>query len=96
MASDEITFTIEADDGSSDELTVPADMLELLAEEEDESSATVVGDLALISCAQRIHGAVHHGHGEAGEELEAIEEETLDRFEERFGQSFAEMTGHDH
>ena len=96
MTSDETTFTIEGEDGSSDELTVPTEMLDLLAEEDDESTAQIVGDLALISCAQRIHGAVHHGHGEAGEELEAIEEATMDRFEERFGQTFGEMTGHDH
>jgi hypothetical protein len=96
MTSDATTFTIEGDDGSSDELTVPTEMLQLLKEDDDESPAQIVGDLALISCAQRIHGAIHHGHGEAGGELEAIEEATLERFEERFGQTFAEMTGHDH
>jgi hypothetical protein len=50
----------------------------------------------MLSLAQQLHGAVHHGHGEADEALETAESEVMDAFEERFGQSFAEMTGHDH
>jgi len=50
----------------------------------------------MLGFAQQIHGAVHHGHGDTSDELEAVEEATLDRFEERFGQSFGEMTGHSH
>jgi hypothetical protein len=56
----------------------------------------VVGDLAMLGLAQQAHGAVHHGHGEASEELERAESTTMELFEERFGESYAEMTGHDH
>jgi hypothetical protein len=94
MAPETTTVTIEVD-GQSDEFSVPPLLTEALSEE-DESSAEVVGNLALLGLAQQAHGIVHHGHGDVGDELEAAEEATLDEFEDRFGQSFAEMTGHDH
>lgn len=94
MAPETTTVTIDVD-GQSDEFSVPLALTEALSED-DESSAEVVGNLALLGLAQQAHGIIHHGHGDVGEELEAAEEATLDEFEERFGQSFAEMTGHDH
>lgn len=95
MASDQpVTITLESDDGR-DELDIPAAILDLLREGE-ESDAEIVGDIAMFGLAQRIHGAVHHGQGEADEELQRVEQATLDRFEERFGASFGELTGHDH
>ena len=94
MAEETTTVTIEAGE-ASDELTVPVALTDALGEE-DESTAEVVANLALLGLAQQAHGIVHHTHGEVGEELEAAEEITLAEFEERFGQSFAEMTGHHH
>ena len=92
--SDTTLVKIETPDGN-DEVTLPTGLLDMLAEE-GESAADVVGDLALMSCAQRVHAAVHHGHGEADEELDAIESTTLDLFEDRFGMTFGEATGHQH
>lgn len=92
---DTITFDIDGDDGSTDEVSVPAPLLSMLAEGE-ESPAEMLGDLALLSCAQQVHGLTHHSQGEPDEEVRTIEEETMALFEERFGASFADMTGHSH
>jgi hypothetical protein len=94
VASDTYTVHIEVGD-STDEFELPVDALDMLAED-GETPADVLGDLGLLSLAQQLHGAVHHGHGEADDALEAAEADVMDAFEERFGQSFAEMTGHDH
>lgn len=94
VTSETVLITIESPDGD-DEIELPAQLLELLAEG-DESPAEVVGDLTLLSCAQRIHATVHHAEGEVSDELEALEARTLELFEERFGVSFAEATGHSH
>jgi len=87
-----VTVTVEGPDGS-DEVELPAQLIEMLAED-GESAADVVGDLVLMSCAQRIHAAVHHG--EDGEDLSDVETVTMDLFEERFGTTFEEATGHSH
>lgn len=95
MANDStITLSIEGEDGS-EELTVPAGLIDLLAEE-DESAADVVGDIALFGLAQRIHAAVHHAEGEAADGIQAVEEKTMELFEERFGMTYGEATGHSH
>ncbi|WP_276257510.1 DUF7545 family protein [Haloglomus litoreum] len=92
--SDAVTLTIDGPDGE-DQVTLPSGLLEMLAEGE-ESAAEVVGDLAMFGCAQRIHATVHHSEGGVDEELEAIEETTMDLFEERFGATYGELTGHQH
>ena len=51
--SDTVTLTVESEEGS-DELTLPAHLIDLL-KEGDETPAEVVGDLAMMGCAQRIH-----------------------------------------
>jgi hypothetical protein len=94
MPTESVTVTIETAD-ASDEIDVPTALIDFLADG-DESAATVVGDIAMLGIAQQAHGAVHHGHGEVDDEVAAAESLAMDRFEERFGQSFAEMTGHDH
>ena len=89
-----LTVTIGADD-AADELEVPAGLIDRLAEPED-TPAEVVADLVLLSLAGRAHALVHHSHGEVDDELEAIEADVLERFEARFGVSYAEATGHAH
>jgi len=94
MAEDTVTVRLETDE-ASDELAVPVALVDLLRED-DESTPEVVGDIAMLGLAQQAHGAVHHGHGETSDELEAAEELTMELFEGRFGRTYAEMTGHSH
>ncbi len=93
MSEETVTLQIEGDD--VDEVTLPKEMLELMREAE-ESDAEIVGDLALFSCAQRIHATVHHAEGGDTERYRGIEKQTMKLFEERFGASYAELTGHSH
>jgi hypothetical protein len=92
--SDNVTLTIESADGT-DEVTLSQDLLQMLAEG-DETPAEVVGDLAMFGCAQRAHMTVHHNDGEVDPELEQIEATTMDLFEQRFGATYGEVTGHQH
>jgi len=91
-----VTLTIEADDGTEDELTVPTSLLAMLREEDDETPPEIVGDIAMFGLAQRVHGAIHHGQGDAPEELVDAEAQIMELFEERFGATFDELTGHSH
>ena len=88
-----ITVSIESEDGR-DEIAVPATLVDLLAEE-GQGSAEAVADVTLLSFASRAHHLVHHDEG-VSEDLEAAEAEIMDRFEERFGVTFGEATGHQH
>lgn len=89
------TYTIEGPDGERDEIELPTELVDLLSEE-DHTRPEVVADMAVLSFAQQAHAVVHHGQGETDENLAAVEEAVLDEFEERFGVSFAEATGHTH
>ena len=94
MADETVTLRIEGDD-DTDEVTLPSEMLDLMRED-DETDPEIVGDLALFSCAQRIHATVHHAEGGDTGEYRAIEETTMELFEDRFGATYGELTGHDH
>jgi hypothetical protein len=94
MASETVTVTLETDE-YSDELQVPADAIDVL-NESDGGAPTVVADLAMLGIAQQLHTLINHTQEEIGEDVEQAEEQALELFEERFGRSFAEMTGHDH
>jgi hypothetical protein len=94
MTDDTVTVSLHCGE-ETDGIEVPATLVELLSEE-DESATAVVGDLAMLGLAQQAHGIVHHSGDEAGDDLVAMEELTMDLFEERFGRSYAEVTGHSH
>ncbi|MCU4739821.1 hypothetical protein OB955_09790 [Halobacteria archaeon AArc-m2/3/4] len=89
-----ITFTIESETGDTDDVTIPASLIELLSEG-DQSPTEAVGDITLLSFASRAHHLVHHGEGVEGD-VEDAEAEIMDQFEERFGVTFGEATGHQH
>ena len=91
---EDVTFTVDGVDDSV-ELTVPDALLDVLSEEGD-SGADVVADVALMGLTNRAHMLVHHGEGEVDEEVAAAEERALELFEERFGMTFGEATGHSH
>ncbi|MFB1065356.1 hypothetical protein [Natrinema sp. H-ect4] len=95
--SDEVqttTFSISSEDGATDEITIPSGLVDLVAEG-DQTDAETIGDVMLLSFASRAHHIVHHGE-DADEDLEAQEAEVMDLFEERFGVTFGEATGHQH
>jgi hypothetical protein len=92
--SDTVTLTVESEEGS-DEVTLPSELVDLLKEGE-ETPAEVVGDLAMMGCAQRIHATVHHSQGEVDPTIQRLEELTMELFEQRFGATYGEMTGHSH
>ncbi|WP_049927495.1 DUF7545 family protein [Halopiger goleimassiliensis] len=89
-----VTLSISADDDTTDEVEVPAGLVDIVAEG-DQGTAETVGDVVLLSFASRAHHLVHHGEG-ADDDLEAQEELVMDLFEERFGVTFGEATGHQH
>jgi len=93
-AEDSLTVTIESDD-ATEEVSLPNGLIELLGEEDD-TAPEIVADLAVSGFAERIHAAVHHSEGETDEQLAAIEDATMELFEDRFGMTYAEATGHSH
>ncbi len=94
MADETVTVELSTED-ATDEIEVSTSLLSALREG-DESDPTVVADIAMLGLAQQVHAAVHHGHGETNDELQTAESVTMDLFEDRFGQSYGEMTGHQH
>jgi hypothetical protein len=89
------TYTIEGPDGDTDELELPEGLVDVLAEQ-GEAPPTVVAEIALLSFVQRSHAIAHHADGDTPADLAAINQKAESLFEERFGMSFAEATGHDH
>jgi hypothetical protein len=94
MSGETVSVTLETD-GTSDEIEVPVTLVDMLGEG-NESVPTVVGDLAILGLAQQAHGVVHHGQGETSPDLKEAEELMMELFEERFGQTYGEVTGHSH
>jgi len=91
-----VTYTIESPDGDSEDLTLPRGVVDLLREEESETDTSVLGDLTMLSFAQQAHALVHHAAEDPDQHVQDLEERTMELFEERFGQTFGEMTGHSH
>jgi len=94
MAVDDATVTI-AVDGEEDEIEIPGGLIDRLKEPE-ETRADVVGSITLMAFTGRAHALLHHVEEEADEEMEEIEDVMQERFEDRFGMTYAEATGHSH
>lgn len=92
--TDDVVITIAGPEGE-DDVTLPDPLLDVFANE-DETRSEVVGDILMLSCAQRVHALVHHGEDELSEELAAVEQRMMSLFEQHFGVTFAEATGHSH
>lgn len=92
--SDDVVVTIAGPDDET-EVTLPESLFDVLSEG-DETAAEVVGDILVLSCAQRVHALVHHGEEEIDEDLSPVEDRMMALFEEHFGVSFSQATGHDH
>lgn len=89
------TYTIEGPAGDVEAVELPEGLVDLLSEQ-GEAKETVVADITLLAFAQRAHALVHHSEGEVTEDIAEIGEKAEELFEERFGVSFAEATGHQH
>lgn len=93
--ADELTVTV--DTGSdTDQIELPAALVNLYREEPAETDAAIVGDILVMAFAGRAHSIVHHGEGDVDESIQEIETDMMDLFEERFGMTYGEATGHAH
>jgi len=91
---EDVTFTVEGE-GETERLTLPGELVDALAEGV-ETRGEVVADVAQMAFTQRAHVLVHHSEEEVDETTEAAEERARELFEDRFGVTYAEATGHSH
>jgi hypothetical protein len=89
------TYTVTGPGDETDEFELPEGLVDILAEQ-GERPPTVVAEITLLAFVQRSHAMVHHTDDEVPGDLEAINQKAEKLFEERFGTSFGEATGHDH
>jgi len=90
------TFVITDEDGDTDEIVAPAALLEAL-DEGDDSDSVIVGDVAQMALTGQSHAMVHHSTGgDIPDELVEADDRMQELFEQRFGSSYAEATGHSH
>ncbi len=93
--ADSLIVTVDVG-AETEEIELPADLVDLYREEADESDAKVVADMLVMAFSERAHAIAHHGEGGDEETIEAIEDDMMELFEERFGMTYAEATGHSH
>lgn len=88
------TYTIEGPNDDADEVELPTALVDALAE--GDPDVEVVADVTTMAFTSRAHMLVHHAEDDVDEDLAAAEETALDLFEERFGITYGEATGHQH
>jgi hypothetical protein len=88
------TYTIEAPDGTVEEIELPSGLLDVFGQGEE--SAVVLGDMAVNMLAQQAHVQVHHAEGDVPDDFKTLNEKMEELFESRFGVSLAEAMGHSH
>ncbi|MFB6173139.1 MAG: hypothetical protein ABEI39_00700 [Halobacteriales archaeon] len=95
MADVETTDIEIVVDGEETTVALPTELLDRLAEP-GEDHTDVVADVALMAFTGRAHALVHHAEGEADAALETAEGWLRSAFEDRFGMTYGEATGHSH
>lgn len=93
--TEKLTVTVETD-SDTDEIELPADLVDLYREEPGETDANIVSDMLVMAFAERAHAIAHHGDGGDEAEIQEMESDMMDLFEERFGMTYGEATGHSH
>lgn len=92
---DTIQVSLETET-DADELELPTEILELYRESPEETDAQIASDMLVMAFTERAHALAHHGEGEDMAEIQSIESDMMELFEDRFGVSYAEATGHSH
>ena len=89
------TYTIEGPSGDTDDVELPAGLVDTLAEQGEEPTQ-VISDIVVQALAQHAHALVHHSQGETPSDLVEINETMEELFEDRFGMPLSDAMGHDH
>ncbi|KAB1196779.1 MULTISPECIES: hypothetical protein [Haloferax] len=89
------TYTIEGPNGDSEELELPAGLVDIFAEQGEEPTA-VVADIVVQAFAQQAHVVAHHSEGEGPSDIAEINEKMEELFEDRFGIALSDALGHSH
>jgi len=89
------TYTIEGPDGDSDDVELPAGLVDTLAEQGEEPTQ-VISDIVVQALAQHAHALVHHSQGETPADLAEMNDEMEAIFEDRFGMPLSDAIGHSH
>lgn len=89
------TYTIEGPDGDTDDVELPAGLVDTLAEQGEEPTQ-VISDIVVQALAQHAHALVHHSQGETPADLAEMNDEMEAIFEDRFGMSLSDAMGHSH
>jgi len=89
------TYAIEGPSGDSEDVELPAGLVDTLAEQGEEPTQ-VISDIVVQALAQHSHALVHHSQGETPSDLVDINETMEELFEDRFGMPLSEAMGHSH
>jgi hypothetical protein len=89
------TYTVTGPDGDTDELHLPAGLVDVLSEQ-GETASSVVTEVTLQAFVQQVHAIVHHSEGEVPPDLLEMNETAEALFEDRFGVPVEEAFGHSH
>lgn len=93
--ADTLTVTVDVDE-ETEEIELPASLVDLYREEAEESDTKIVADMLVMAFSERAHAIAHHGEGGDQETIQTIEDDMMALFEERFGMTYGEATGHSH
>ena len=95
MAAETDEFTIDGPGDTSETVEIPAGLADVFTEQGEDATA-VVADFVVQAFAQQTHAVVHHSQDDVPADLETLNDQMEEIFEERFGVSLADAMGHDH